>query len=58
MTPAVKTVPDDDELPELAPLDTDEGVVEVPDEIRPDAWTTASSGTTSSRASTLAQSRC
>ncbi len=38
MTPAVKTVPDDDELPELAPLDTDEGVVEVPDEIRPDAW--------------------
>lgn len=38
MTSAAKTQPDDDELPDLAPLDTDEGVVEVPDELRPDAW--------------------
>lgn len=39
MTSAAKTrVDDDDELPDLAPLDTDEGVVEVPDELRPDAW--------------------
>lgn len=32
------TDPDDDELPALAPLDPDEGVVEVPDELRPGAW--------------------
>ena len=39
MTSSAKTrVDDDDELPDLAPLDTDEGVVEVPDELRPDAW--------------------
>lgn len=38
MTSAAKTRPDDDELPDLAPLDTDEGVVEVPDELRPEAW--------------------
>ena len=38
MTSAVKIAPDDDELPALAPLDTDEGIVEVPDELRPGAW--------------------
>jgi hypothetical protein len=39
MTSAAKHAPDDDDqLPALAPLDTDEGVVEVPDELRPEAW--------------------
>ncbi len=39
MTTAARRAPDDDDqLPELAPLDTDEGRVEVPDEVTTDAW--------------------
>ena len=38
MTSAVRIAPDDEELPALAPLDTDEGIVEVPDELRASAW--------------------
>lgn len=45
MTSAAKRAPDDDDqLPALAPLDTDEGVVEVPDELRPEAWDEAIDG--------------
>lgn len=44
MTSVVIIAPDDDELPDLAPLDTDEGFVEVPDELRPDAWSESIGG--------------
>jgi hypothetical protein len=39
MTTAVMRAPDDDDqLPELAPLDSDEGAIEVPDEIITGSW--------------------
>ena len=38
MTNPATRAPDDDELPELAPLDRDEGFVEVPDEVALGAW--------------------